>query len=265
MTVLCAENGQEALDIALREPLDAILMDMQMPIMDGYTAAGRLRAAGITTPIVAMTAHAMIEDEKKCLEAGCSHFMSKPVDVDKLLKLLADLLIGIPFAADQPDSIPTEFSVAPSASRSSWSQSALEASSCDTIHCSLPLEDPEFLDIAFQFVHRVQDQLREMAILLASRDYAELAKLAHWLKGSGGTAGFQCLTEVARELEIAAKDQRRDTAELAVGTLIDMVQRIKLPKLPASAGSPSPEACPLPSDHGGPGREQASAAMSLGN
>jgi PAS domain S-box-containing protein len=91
--VAVAENGQVALEMALagkdqQRPYDVILMDMQMPVMDCYEATRRLRAAGYEGPIVALTAHAMAHDRKKCLEAGCNDYISKPVDRHKLLEMV---------------------------------------------------------------------------------------------------------------------------------------------------------------------------------
>ena len=87
-----AVNGAEALQRAEENAFDLVLMDMQMPVMDGYTATERLRERGHSMPIVALTANAMQGDEDRCRAAGCSHFLAKPINIDLLLELLAETL-----------------------------------------------------------------------------------------------------------------------------------------------------------------------------
>ncbi len=92
--VIVADNGQAAVDLATAaveqgQPFDVVLMDMQMPVLDGYEATRRLRAAGFQIPIVACTAHAMPEDRQKCLDCGCDDYLVKPIDRPRLLATVA--------------------------------------------------------------------------------------------------------------------------------------------------------------------------------
>lgn len=92
--VLIAENGQAGIDLTLSEKPDLVLMDMSLPVMDGWEATRRLKADPDTSaiPVIALTAHAMASDRDLALEAGCDDYDSKPVDLPRLLGKIEQLL-----------------------------------------------------------------------------------------------------------------------------------------------------------------------------
>ena len=94
--VLFAVDGQEAVDIAASESPALILMDMGLPVMDGWEATRRIKADPRTRaiPVIALTAHAMAEDRDKALAAGCDDFDTKPVEIARLLAKIEALLPG---------------------------------------------------------------------------------------------------------------------------------------------------------------------------
>jgi PAS domain S-box-containing protein len=186
--VVIADNGQIALDLAENEPFDLILMDMQMPVMDGYTAAAAMRRRGMTTAIIALTAHAMAEDRKKCMSAGCTDYLSKPIDRDVLLKTVSKYLETKPAAPRRtpPPGVPAITPVTVDATGS--------------IKSSL-LNYPGMMDLVTEFVDSLPGKVQNMTAYLEQNDMTLLRQVVHQLRGAGGGYGFAPLTQPATSAE----------------------------------------------------------------
>ena len=209
--VATAENGQIALDLVRQQRFDVILMDMQMPVMDGYTATRHLRATGVATPIVALTAHAMSGDEQKCHQAGCSSYLTKPVNAARLLQTIADALAS---------------QVNPVGGAAAMAAPQAEEREGKAIVSSLPIDDAEFRQIVLEFVAFLEKQRTAMRNAWQQGDLENLAFLAHTLKGTAGTAGFDMFTDPAKRVEQLAKDNRADEVAAALQEIDDLASRI---------------------------------------
>jgi CheY-like chemotaxis protein len=210
-----ASDGRAAVEKALAAmaagmPYDAILMDMQMPEMDGYQATSKLRESGYRGPVVALTAHAMAGDRRKCLDAGCNDYATKPVDRPGLLRLLARLMKCPPPAPGEEPAV-----------------AVLAATTSDEAIASAFRDDPDMAGVIAEFVGQLPERLAQMGQAAAGGLWDVVRRLAHQLKGAGGSYGYACLTEAARALESRADQADGEGVLLALNHLAHLCERIQ--------------------------------------
>jgi PAS domain S-box-containing protein len=237
-----AENGQIAVDMAGRTAYDAILMDMSMPVMDGYTATKLLRKRGSKVPIFALTAHAMKGFEQEILAAGCTGYVTKPIDIDVLLGALAAKLggrrvQGAPAPAaplrEQPAAATPKPAAAPAPPAAPASATAASGDTSPIV--SRLASHPRLRSAARKFASRLDEQLAAMELELRAGKFPELAALAHWLKGAGGTVGYDAFTVPARTLETCAKAADGAGSRAALDELHGLARRMVVPEEEAAA------------------------------
>jgi signal transduction histidine kinase/CheY-like chemotaxis protein/HPt (histidine-containing phosphotransfer) domain-containing protein len=213
-----APNGRIAVERARAGSWDVILMDMQMPELDGYGATASLRAAGVETPIIALTANAMAEDRAKCLAAGCTEYLAKPVERQQLLEMVSRFLHKVEAdgdtSAEDSDPVPA----APVATVSESTGGPLPSTFAT---------DPKYARLLERFVSRLPERVAKLTSQLAAGDVEGLRQTVHNLKGAGHGYGFTAITELAARAEEAIKAQASHEAiDAEVTALAELIRRI---------------------------------------
>ncbi|KAA3650593.1 MAG: PAS domain S-box protein [Proteobacteria bacterium] len=201
--VAVAEDGEAALALVEAHRFDAVLMDIQMPRMDGHAATRHLRASErhATLPVIAMTAHALAEERARCVAAGMDDFLTKPVEPGSLYAVLARYRSGSPPAASSAGdtSAPTP---APAPAQ------VMPADGGDVIAQDVGLRyaggrEALRLRLLGRFRETQQDLMARFDAAHAQAPGGEAFRLAHTLKSSSATIGAMALSEAARALEAA--------------------------------------------------------------
>ena len=223
-TVLISENGRAALATLEREQVDVVLMDVQMPVMDGFETIRSIRVAeqrkGAHLPIIALTAHAMKGDRERCLEAGADDYLTKPIRSGALLAALDRMT-----SAGQAQFMPTQ--QAQHAGTRAWDLDAALAR----------MEgDRDLLEeIVGLYAEEWPRTIAEIRQAVQAQDAALLQRLAHTLKGSSANIAATGVCQAALALEMLARTGEAAKAGPHVDTLQAEADRL-MPELEAWSG-----------------------------
>ena len=229
-----ADSGLTALERVAAAVPDLILMDMQMPGMDGRTATGLLRAQGRTMPILAFTAHALAGFEQEIADAGFDGFITKPIVIDALLATLGERLGGTRVEVTAAASAAaTVLAGIAAASRTPSASGPTSAAGSDATEgrrvVSRLAAQPRFASIVASFARRLPERLSVLRTAADSGDLAQIAQIAHWLKGSAGSVGYDAFTAPARECELAAKGGDLESARVFLTQIESLAARLEVP------------------------------------
>ncbi|HET9241663.1 MAG TPA: response regulator [Oligoflexus sp.] len=191
-------DGPSALERALHdEGIDLVLMDIQIPEMDGYEVTERLRQRGFTRPIIAVTAHTLSMERPKGAKAGITDYIAKPIQIETLIQTILHHT-----RADGKSSAPAEPSPAPS--------SREEVQDSSPYLQSKYHDKPMYRPIIIEFVNSFQQRIETMQNLINAMDWEQLSVAMHQIKGAAATYGYPQVSEVAAQMEHTAKEARRD-------------------------------------------------------
>ena len=196
--VTIANNGEEALALVQKNTYDLVLMDMQMPVMDGVTATQKIRTnpEWKNLPIVAMTANAMQQDKERCIAAGMNDHVAKPIDPDELFRALLKW-IKPRLAVNASTSITTAKVVTPSAAK----LPAIEGVDVPLGMRRVLGKIPAYLSMLRKYLESQPTLPAELRQALANSDMATAERLAHTAKAVNGNIGASALQAQAEELE----------------------------------------------------------------
>jgi len=204
-----AENGAEAVDKFNEKKWDIILMDIQMPVMDGYIATERIRKIELEkglehTPVIALTAHSNNSEIKKCLEVGCDFHLAKPVSKNALLKFIGELTGEV----NPGDTDESQGNTAETDGDSSF--------------------DPDLRKLIPGYIKRRLEDVEILRALLKKREYKEIERCGHRMKGSGSGYGFNEISLVGAFIEKAGRAESIRRIEEGISKLQSYLENLQI-------------------------------------
>jgi CheY-like chemotaxis protein len=207
-------NGREAVDALSRIPYDLVLMDCQMPEMDGYHATAAIRRMEVApkhTPVVAMTAHALEGDREKCIAAGMDDYITKPVKPEALQRVLLQFLV------DVPDEEAKETSIA----------AASLPVDMDRLREALGDESEGFSEILNLYLDEMSKSLKRLDEAVQAGNHVEVEAIAHNCGGTSANCGMVAVVQSMRDLEAAGRDGQLGNAGMTLAQAKQEFQQIQ--------------------------------------
>ncbi|MFQ5462658.1 MAG: response regulator [Phycisphaerae bacterium] len=219
-----AENGRIALDRLNGGSFDLVLMDVQMPVMDGLEATRRIRADGrwADLPIIAMTAHAMVGDRERCLEAGMNDYLAKPVRVEVMQEMIEKWL-------GTPSTVEASFATSGTATRGTQEAAVAENPPMDVAQAIHYLSGNRalFAKVARVFLDTAPDLVSALRAACDQGDARKLEAAAHSIHGAASNLSAQTVCRLASQLEAMGRDGRVDGARTIVAELVTQMERLR--------------------------------------
>jgi two-component system, sensor histidine kinase and response regulator len=228
-----AENGRQAVEAFQKKHYDLILMDMQMPVMDGYAATKAIRilesrqptSKKRRTPIIAATAHAMKSDQQKCLDAGADDYIAKPLRKAKLLRIVEKW--NRPKNLQKPMAPGFDIEM----TREALDPSTVAVSNAAPIDFDKAVfefegDEPFFLDVLKQFLTNVKKQVEMLRQAIVEGNAEVVRKEAHSIKGGAADLTASKLSDLAFKMEKMGKANALENGMSALGELEEEVHQL---------------------------------------
>lgn len=219
LSVVTAENGQQAIDILEQKAVDLVLMDMQMPVLDGISATEQIRRnpKWQNLPIIAMTANAMQSDVRRCIDAGMNSHLAKPINVHNLYQALVQYL-----SSQQPNDelLQEEKNVSPAVDSELPSLSGINV---EQAIYDIGGDKESYFTILGRFLEMQNTELSIFKEVIDKEDWDMAARMAHSLKGSSANLGVKLVSQLAANMERRIREQDKS----ALGELEVCAELIK--------------------------------------